>query len=301
MKQNELMAENGPFTTNTGEIILYQPDSSIRLEVRMEEETVWLNRKQMSILFNRDKKTIGKHVNNALKEELAGFPVVAKFATTADDGKNYQTEYYNLDMILSVGYRVKSKRGIEFRRWATSVLKKYLLRGYAINQRIQYVEQRINTQLQEHTERIHNLENKVDFFVQSALPPKEGIFFDGQIFDAYAFVSDLIRSAKRRIILIDNYIDDSVLLMLAKRGDGITAEIVTRRITETLSLDLERHNRQYPPITVRECDRYHDRFLIIDDTVYHLGASLKDLGKKLFAFNRMEIRAEELRIKNYEL
>ena len=296
MKQNELMAENGPFTTNTGEIILYQPDSSIRLEVRMEEETVWLNRKQMSILFNRDKKTIGKHVNNALKEELAGFPVVAKFATTADDGKNYQTEYYNLDMILSVGYRVKSKRGIEFRRWATSVLKKYLLRGYAINQRIQYVEQRINTQLQEHTERIHNLENKVDFFVQSALPPKEGIFFDGQIFDAYAFVSDLIRSAKRRIILIDNYIDDSVLLMLAKRGDGITAEIVTRRITETLSLDLERHNRQYPPITVRECDRYHDRFLIIDDTVYHIGASLKDLGKRLFAFNRMGTGAEEILI-----
>lgn len=296
MKQNELMAENGPFTTNTGEIILYQPNSSIRLEVRMEEETVWLNRKQMSILFNRDKKTIGKHVNNALKEELAGFPVVAKFATTADDGKNYQTEYYNLDMILSVGYRVKSKRGIEFRRWATSVLKKYLLRGYAINQRIQYVEQRINTQLQEHTERIHNLENKVDFFVQSALPPKEGIFFDGQIFDAYAFVSDLIRSAKRRIILIDNYIDDSVLLMLAKRGDGITAEIVTRRITETLSLDLERHNRQYPPITVRECDRYHDRFLIIDDTVYHIGASLKDLGKRLFAFNRMGIGAEEILI-----
>ena len=227
---------------------------------------------------------------------MAGFPVVAKFATTADDGKKYQTEYYNLDMILSVGYRVKSKRGIEFRRWATSVLKNYLLRGYAINQRIQCVEQRINTQLQEHTERIHNLENKVDFFVQTALPPKEGIFFDGQIFDAYAFVSDLIRSAKRRIILIDNYIDDSVLLMFAKRDDGVTAGIVTRRVTETLSLDIERHNRQYPPITIRECDRYHDRFLIIDDTVYHLGASLKDLGKRLFAFNRMEMGTEEILI-----
>ena len=296
MKQNEIMAENGQPTTNIGEIILYQPDSSIRLEVRVEEETVWLNRKQMSTLFNRDKKTIGKHVNNALKEELAGFPVVAKFATTADDGKNYQTEYYNLDMILSVGYRVKSKRGIEFRRWATSVLKNYLLRGYAINQRIQCVEQRINTQLQEHTERIHNLENKVDFFVQTALPPKEGIFFDGQIFDAYSFVSDLIRSAKRRIILIDNYIDDTVLLMLAKRGDGVTAEIVTRRVTETLSLDIERHNRQYPPVTTIECDHYHDRFLIIDETVYHLGASLKDLGKRLFAFNRMETGAEEILI-----
>ena len=270
MKQNEIVAENGQPSANTGEIILYQPDNSIRLEVRMEEETVWLNRKQMATLFNRDKKTVGKHVNNALKEELAGFPVVAKFATTADDGKNYQTEYYNLDMILSVGYRVKSKRGIEFRRWATSVLKDYLLRGYAINQRVQYVEQRINKQLQEHTDRIHNLENKVEFFVRTALPPVEGIFFDGQIFDAYTFASDLIRSAKRRIILIDNYIDDSVLLMLAKRVNGVTAEIVTRRVTETLSLDVERHNLQYPPVTAKECDRFHDRFLIIDDTVYHL-------------------------------
>ena len=262
----------------------------------MEEETVWLNRKQMATLFNRDKKTVGKHVNNALKEELAGFPVVAKFATTADDGKNYQTEYYNLDMILSVGYRVKSKRGIEFRRWATSVLKDYLLRGYAINQRVQYVEQRINKQLQEHTDRIHNLENKVEFFVRTALPPVEGIFFDGQIFDAYTFASDLIRSAKRRIILIDNYIDDSVLLMLAKRVNGVTAEIVTRRVTETLSLDVERHNLQYPPVTAKECDRFHDRFLIIDDTVYHLGASLKDLGKKLFAFSKMGIGAEVLSV-----
>jgi hypothetical protein len=169
-----------------------------------------------------------------------------------------------------------------------------LLHGYSFNQRIQYVEQRIGRQLQEHTERIHNLENKVEFFVQTALPPMEGIFFDGQIFDAYAFASDLIRSAKRRIVLIDNYIDDSVLLMLAKRVDGVTAEIVTRRITETLSLDIERHNLQYPPVTARECDRFHDRFLIIDDTVYHLGASLKDLGKKLFAFNKMEIGAEVL-------
>ncbi len=296
MKQNEIVAENGQPSANTGEIILYQPDNSIRLEVRMEEETVWLNRKQMATLFNRDKKTVGKHVNNALKEELAGFPVVAKFATTADDGKNYQTEYYNLDMILSVGYRVKSKRGIEFRRWATSVLKDYLLRGYAINQRVQYVEQRINKQLQEHTDRIHNLENKVEFFVRTALPPVEGIFFDGQIFDAYTFASDLIRSAKRRIILIDNYIDDSVLLMLAKRVNGVTAEIVTRRVTETLSLDVERHNLQYPPVTAKECDRFHDRFLIIDDTVYHLGASLKDLGKKLFAFSKMGIGAEVLSV-----
>ncbi len=138
------------------------------------------------------------------------------------------------------------------------------------------------------------IEEIIGFIGSKALPPKEGIFYDGQIFDAYAFASDLIRSARKRIILIDNYIDDSVLMMLAKREEGVTAEIVTRRVTEALTLDLERHNRQYPPVDVRECDRYHDRFLIIDDTVYHLGASLKDLGKKLFAFSRMEVRAEEI-------
>ncbi|MCR4857355.1 MAG: virulence RhuM family protein [Bacteroidales bacterium] len=280
------MAENGQPTTNTGEIILYQPDSSICLEVRMEKETVWLKRQQIATLFDRDIKTISKHINNALSQELSGLSTVAKFATVQQEGNrlvNRDIEYFNLDMILSVGYRVKSQKGILFRQWANSVLKEYLLRGYAVNRRIERLE-----------ERVSKTEEQIGFFVQTALPPKEGIFFDGQIFDAYTFASDLIRSAQRRIILIDNYIDDSVLLMLAKRGDSVTAEIVTRRVTETLSLDLERHNRQYPPITVRECDRYHDRFLIIDDTVYHLGASLKDLGKRLFAFNRMEIGAEEI-------
>ena len=282
MEQNIDLKQNG-------EIILYQPDNSIRLEVRIEEETVWLNRQQMALLFDRDVKTIGKHVNNALKEELNGYPVVAKFATTASDGKTYQMDYYNLDMILSVGYRVKSKRGVDFRRWATSVLKEYLLRGGAINQRFERLEQRVS-----------KTEEQIGFFVRTALPPKEGIFYDGQIFDAYAFASDLIRSAQIRIILIDNYIDDSVLLMLAKRKEGVAAEIITRgscrNATALQALDLERYNRQYPPVSITECNRYHDRFLIIDDTVYHLGASLKDLGKKLFAFCRMEIRAEELRI-----
>lgn len=277
-------------TMNQGEIIMYQPDESIRLEVRMEEETVWLNRQQMAMLFDRDVKTIGRHVNNALKEELSDVPVVAIFATTAKDGKTYQVEYYNLDMILSVGYRVKSKRGIEFRRWANFVLKEYLLRGYAINQRFERLEQRVTEHdavLSEHT-------NKLEFFVRAALPPKEGVFYDGQIFDAYAFISELIRSAKQRIVLIDNYIDESVLLILAKRNEGVAAEIVTKQITGTLALDIDRHNRQYPPITVRESARYHDRFLIIDDTVYHIGASLKDLGKKLFAFSKMEIMTTDI-------
>lgn len=198
---------------------------------------------------------------------------------------NREIEYYNVDMILSVGYRVKSQHGVQFRQWANSVLKEYLLRGYAINQRFERLEQRVS-----------RTEEKIDFFVRTALPPKEGIFYDGQIFDAYTFASELIRSAKLRIVLIDNYIDESVLLMLAKRNENITADIVTRQITETLALDIKRHNRQYPPITIRENSRYHDRFLIIDDTVYHIGASLKDLGKKLFAFSRMELAAQEIGI-----
>ena len=191
--------------------------------------------------------------------------------------------HYNLDAILSVGYRVSSKNATKFRQWANRVLKEYLLRGYAVNQRIERLEQRVS-----------KTEEQIGLFVRTALPPKEGVFYDGQIFDAYAFASDLIRSAREHIILIDNYIDDSVLLMLAKRGEDVSAEIVTRRVTETLNLDLEQHNRQYPPVDVHECDRYHDRFLIIDDMVYHLGASLKDLGKKLFAFSRMEMGAEEI-------
>ena len=237
----------------------------------------------MAILFNRDVKTIGKHVQNALKEELTNFPVVANFATTARDGKTYQVEYYNLDMVLSIGYRVKSTRGIEFRRWANSVLKNYLLHGYAVNQRFERLEQRVS-----HTE------EKIDFFVRTALPPVQGVFCDGQIFDAYTFAADLIRAAKNRIILIDNYVDDSVLKMLTKRADGVSATVITKRISDALAVDIERHNRQYPAVEVRTSDRFHDRFLILDDTVYHLGASLKDLGKKLFAFSRMEVGAEWL-------
>ena len=247
----------------------------------MREDTVWLNRQQIADLFHRDIKTIGKHIQNAKAEELKGIPTVAKFATVQKEGNrliNRMKEFYNLDMILSVGYRVKSPQGIMFRRWANSVLKEYLLRGHAINQRIERLEQRVS-----------KTEEQIGFFVRTALPPVEGVFYDGQIFDAYTFASDLIRSAQERITLIDNYVDDSVLLMLAKRKEGVATEIVTKHVTETLKLDFERHNRQYPPVTIRECDRYHDRFLIIDDTVYHLGASLKDLGKKLFEFSRMEM------------
>lgn len=262
-----------------GEIILYQPNDSLRLEVRLDGDNVWLNRSQLAELFDRDVKTIGKHINNALKEELDNVPVVAKFATTAADGKVYQTEHYNLDMVISVGFRVKSRRGVDFRRWANTILKEYMLKGYAINQRIEQLEK---------TVALHS--EKIDFFVRTSLPPVEGIFFDGQIFDAYKFATDLIRSARKSILLIDNYVDESVLLMLSKRNPGVSATVYTQKITAQLQLDLDKHNDQYPPINIRTYRNSHDRFLIVDDKdVYHIGASLKDLGKKLFAFSKLEI------------
>ena len=274
----------------TGEIILYQPDENVQLEVRLEEETVWLNRQQMAMLFDRDVKTIGKHINNALVEELQGLPVVAKFATTAADGKIYQTEHYNLDMILSIGYRVKSQRGIQFRQWANKVLKDYLLKGYAINQRLLKIENQLKNQqalLAEHSE-------KIDFFVRTSLPPVEGIFFEGQVFDAHVFVSNLIRTAKKRIVLIDNYIDDTVLKLLDKRAQKVKATIYTKQISPALQTDINLHNAQYEPIDVQVFADSHDRFLMIDDTVYHIGASLKDLGKKWFAFSKMVIDSTTL-------
>ena len=271
------------------EIVLYQPNEAIHLEVRIEEDTVWLNRNQMAILFGRDVKTIGKHVNNALREELQGMATVAKFAIVQNEGSRSvvrMVEFYNLDMILSVGYRVNSSQGILFRQWANTILKEYLLKGYSINQRFERLEQRVS-----------KTEEKIDFFIRTALPPVEGIFFDGQIFDAYTFVSDLVRSAKNRIILFDNYVDDTVLTLLDKRADGVSAQIYTRSITQQLALDLQRHNEQYRPIAIDAFPNAHDRFLCIDETVYHIGASLKDLGKKWFAFSRMEVGTDGLLFK----
>ena len=265
-----------------GEIILYQPNDSLRLEVRVDGDNVWLNRSQLAELFDRDVKTIGKHINNALKEELDNVPVVAKFATTAADGKVYQTEHYNLDMVISVGFRVKSRRGVDFRRWANTILKEYLLKGYSINQRLSELEK---------TVALHS--EKIDFFVRTSLPPVEGIFFDGQIFDAYKFATDLIKTARKSLLLIDNYVDESVLLMMSKRNPGVSATIYTQKITAQLQLDLDKHNDQYPPINIRTYRNSHDRFLIVDDKeVYHIGASLKDLGKKMFAFSKLKIEPD---------
>ena len=280
-------------------IVVYKSnDGVVQLEVQLANETVWLTLSQLALLFDRDKSVISRHIRNIYAEgELTKEATVAKNATVQDESGRMvvrQIEYYNLDVIISIGYRVKSLRGTQFRQWANKVLKEYLLRGYSINQHLVYIEQRIDHQLQEHTEQIHELQDKVDFFVRTSLPPKEGVFYNGQIFDAYVFATDLIKSAKKSITLIDNYIDESVLLMLAKRGVGVAATIVTRSITDALSLDLEKHNRQYQPINITESACYHDRFRINDGVVYHLGASLKDLGKKLFAFSKLEIPAETI-------
>lgn len=261
-----------------GEIILYQPNETIRLEVRLEEESVWLSIDDMAKLFDRDKSVIGKHIRNIFKEEeLFRDSVWAKFAYTASDNKVYQVDYYNLDVIISVGYRVKSKQGTRFRQWANQVLKDYLLKGYSINHRLQALELTVA----EHSQ-------KIDFFVRTALPPIEGVFYNGQIFDAYKFATDLIKSAKHSLVLIDNYVDETTLLMLSKRNEGVSATIYTAKISQQLQLDIEKHNDQYPPIQIRTYKESHDRFLLIDGKeVYHIGASLKDLGKKMFAFSKM--------------
>ena len=271
---------------NRGEIVIYQPDEVTRLEVRVEGETVWLNRNQLAALFGRDVKTIGKHIKNALREELRSLSTVANFATVQKEGDRLverNVEYYNLDMIISIGYRVKSERGVLFRSWANAILKEYLVRGYVTNRRIDVIEESIR----KHERRLDEYGEKIDFFVRTYLPPIEGIFYDGQIFDAYVFVSDLIKSARRRIVLIDNYVDESVLLLLSKRAPGVSAEIRTGRMPEQLRLDIQKHNSQYPPVAIVQTQNIHDRFLIVDDDVYHIGASLKDLGKKLFAFSKM--------------
>ena len=280
---------------NQGEIILYQPDNEVKLEVRLEEDTVWLTQAQIVELFQSSKANISEHIKNIYEqEELEESATVRDFRTVRQEGKRQVVRtltYYNLDAIISIGFRVNSKRGILFRQWANKVLKDYLLRGHAINYRLE----QIDTRLQKHERQIEYLTDKVDFFVRTSLPPVEGIFHDGQIFDAYKFATDLIRSAKTSLLLIDNYVDESVLLMLSKRNAGVKADIYTQAVSRQLQLDVQKHNSQYPPIGIHTYRKCHDRFLIIDGTdIYHIGASLKDLGKKMFAFSRLEIPAANI-------
>lgn len=267
------------------EIILYQLDKlAEHIEVKVERETVWLNRQQIALLFDRDIKTIGKHIANVLEEELKDFPTVAIFATVQMEGNRTverMLEYYNLDMIISVGYRVKSHRGIQFRIWANGILKDYLLKGYSINNRM--------NRLEDNLEILKNKVGEIDLQISAHLVPTQGVFFDGQVFDAYELTSKIIRSAKHSIVLIDNYIDENTLTHLAKKKKGVALLLLTKTISKQLSLDIQKVNEQYGGFTLKNFTQSHDRFLIIDKTeVYHLGASLKDLGKKWFAFSKMD-------------
>lgn len=267
-----------------GEIILYKSDSlPFEIQVKIEDETVWLTQNQMVALFDSTKQNISLHISNIFKEgELDKNSVVKYSLTTAKDGKKYNTAFYNLDVIISVGYRVKSQRGTQFRIWANAVLKDYLLKGYAVHTRIDQLEHKIN--------KLEQKASDFDLHIKTSLPPHEGIFYDGQIFDAFVFVSGIIKQAKKSIILIDNYIDESVLMLLSKRANNVTATIYTAKLTSQLQLDLQKHNAQYPAIEIKTFTKSHDRFLIVDNaTLYHIGASLKDLGKKWFAFSKLEM------------
>lgn len=262
-------------STEKGEIVIYQPDEITRLEVRVKDESVWLTQAQMSELLGRDRTVITKHIRNIFTEEELDEKSNVHFLHFANSDK--PVKLFSLDVIISVGYRVKSVQGTRFRQWANQIIKEYLYKGYCVNPRLEAIERRLD-----------NHEKKIDFFIQSSLPPKQGIFFDGQVFDAYAFVAGLVRKATKRIVLIDNYIDDTVLTLLDKRKTDVKAMIYTGKISKVLQLDIDKHNAQYTPITIKIFSNTHDRFLIIDNDVYLIGASIKDLGKKWFGFTLME-------------
>lgn len=268
------------------EIVLYRPDElTEHIEVRLEDDTVWLTQLQMASLFGQTKQNISLHISNCFKEgELDKLATVKESLTVQIEGArrvNRKIEYYNLDVIISVGYRVKSKQGTQFRIWATNVLRDYLLKGYALNQRMDRIENNY--------ESLNNEVKKFSLQLKTQELPNQGIFFEGQIFDAYVFVADIIKKAKIDIILIDNYVDETVLTLLAKRKKNVAATIYSKQISKQLQLDVEKHNSQYPPVALKTFAHSHDRFLIIDQKeLYHLGASLKDLGKKWFAFSKMD-------------
>jgi hypothetical protein len=289
-----------------GEVIFYQPDNTMRLEVRLEDETVWLTQQQMVTLFQSSKANVSEHIRNIYDQgELEQEATVRNFRTVRKEGNrmvNRTLTYYNLDTIISVGFRVNTKRGIMFRQWANRTLKEYLLRGYAFHQQMIAMQRQIDVRLEEQNERLSAVENhlhehdqKFDMIVKTPELPNEGVFFDGQIFDAFKLVMQLIKSAEHRIILIDNYINEEILTMFDQRANGVIASIYTARIDSAMQLAIQRHDAQYDPIPVNVFRMSHDRWLIIDDKVYHFGASLKDLGKKWFGVSLyQDITPEEL-------
>ncbi len=273
------------------EVILYQPNEfSERIEVRIDKETVWMSLNQISQLFDRDKSVISRHLRNIYREgELSFEATVAKIATVQiEAGREVKRDikFYNLDAILSVGYRVNSKQGTQFRIWANKVLKDYLLKGYSINNRMNRLED--NVQIL--TDKV----SEIEFQIRSELIPNQGVFFDGQVFDAYELVSRIIRSAKHSIALIDNYIDESTITQLAKKNHGVKVVLLTKNTNNQLMLDLKKANEQYGNFQLKTFNKSHDRFMIIDGKeVYHLGASLKDIGKKWVAFTKLELMTVE--------
>ena len=281
---------------NKSNIIVYN-DGELELKVSVEQESVWLNRNQIAELFGRDVKTIGKHITNVFAEkELEQYSTVANFAIVQNEGGRdvrRDVEYYNLDVIISIGYRVKSQKGVRFRQWATSILKNYIQNSYVING-----DKITNQRFKELENEVINLKSKVENISNSledkTLKSKQEIFYNGQVFDAYVFINDLLKLATNEIILIDNYIDETVFTIFSKYPN-IKIKIYASNISKQLKLDFEKYSKQYKNIELQEFKNSHDRFLIIDKKeVYHIGASLKDLGKKWFAFSKLEI--ENLKI-----
>lgn len=280
------------------QIIVYQPNETVRLDVRLENETVWLTQEQMSLLFGRDQSVIARHVNNIFNEgELNKNSVYAKNAYTASDGKTYQVAFYNLDVVISVGYRVKSVQGTRFRQWATGVLKEYLIRGYAVNTRLNQLEDKVDRRFAKQESDIAELKNKIDFFIQTETPPLQGVFYDGQLWDARALVLKLVSGAKKSLILIDNWATVETLDLFTKKRKGVKLTIFTSEHYDKKRVphhkisdeDVKIFNTQYPKLTVNYNETFHDRFLIVDDKeLYLIGASLKDLGKKCFAFTKLD-------------
>lgn len=276
-------------TTFYEDVVIYHVAENINLEVRVADDTVWLSQAQMAMLFGVKENTVTYHIKEIYKiQELEVEATARKIRVVRQEGNrtvNRYIDFYNLDMILSIGYRVNTVSGIQFRHWASGVLKEYMFRGYALNPHLTQLEQHIK----KHDLQISNINQRIDNIVQTALPPKAGLFFNGETFDAYVFVADIIRCAKKDIKLVDNYIDYSVLMLLGKRQPEVSVTIYTERITNQFQADLSKYNTQYPHIAIKEIEKVHDRFLIIDQQqLYHFGASFKDLGKRLFVVSKIE-------------
>ena len=273
-------------SASENQIVVYQPDDTTRLSVRFDGETVWLSQEQMIDLFQRDRSVISRHIANAFKEGEVDKENCLHILQT--NAKGRPEVVYNLEVVTSVGYRVKSLRGVLFRRWATRVLKEYLLRGYSFNARMNQLEDKMDRRLAQHDQAIVDLKEKVDFFVQTKEPPLQSIFYQNKFWDAKSLLIKFIRRAKKELIVIDAYPGVATLDMLAKRGRGVTIELVTHSNGELEGSDFEAFGAQCGKFTKTICGICHDRFIIVDQKeIFWTGASLKDAGRLTFAAAKM--------------